>query len=114
MCIDRHEFLGILCYFHLEISLAQVMFAKMLTTSQIRKNILYVRQRILFCKKYLTETLKSPHRRTHPFRLTTGTIGVAIHCILLLFWGGVHMELDVAYESKAGIPLRPSNEPCGL
>ena len=52
MCLDREEFLGFLCYFHLVISLAQVKFAKMLTPSQIRKNILYARQRILFRKKY--------------------------------------------------------------
>ena len=52
MCLDREEFLGFLCYFHLVISLAQFKFAKMLTPSQIRKNILYARQRILFRKKY--------------------------------------------------------------
>ena len=31
MCIDREEFLGFLCYFHLVIRLAQVKVAKMLT-----------------------------------------------------------------------------------
>ena len=46
------NFLGFLCYFHLVISLAQVKFAKMLTPSQIPQNILYVWQRILFCKKH--------------------------------------------------------------
>ena len=52
MCIDHEEFLGFLSYFHLVISLAQVKFANMLTPHQIRKNILYAWQRILFCKKY--------------------------------------------------------------
>ena len=78
MFIDREEFLGFLCYFHLVISLAQVKFAKMLTPSQIRKNILSAGRGYCSARSTgLTETLKSPHTRTDPFRLTTGTIGVA-------------------------------------
>ena len=78
MCIDREEFPEFLCYFHLVISLAQVKFAKMLTPNQIRKNILYAWQRILFCKKYwidwdleiATHTLKKGNPDATPLDTT--------------------------------------------
>ena len=69
VCIDREEFPEFLCYFHLVISLAQVKFAEMLTPNQIRKNILYAWQRILFCKKYWIdwdlEIATHTHTHTH-------------------------------------------------
>ena len=82
MCIDREEFLGFLCYFHLVISLAQVKFAKTLSPSPLAPKfakISSMRGRG-YCSARstgLTETLKSKHTRTDPFRLTTETIGVA-------------------------------------
>ena len=78
MCIDQEEFLGFLCYFHLVISLAQLKFSKMFPPAKFAKMSSMRGRGYCFARSTgLTETLKSPHTRTDPFCLTTGTIGVA-------------------------------------
>ena len=77
MCIDREEFF-LIPLFHLVISLVQIKFAKMLTPAKFAK-ISSMRGRG-YCSARstgLTETLKSTHIHNDPFRLTTGTVGVA-------------------------------------